>query len=163
MVDSVGLRRLERIALLRSIANGCAGDDVCEISDSASFLWLYGSTMIEASVAEDGEIIIHAWLVVGPTKGSHWAHQLARWEGGLSIGELLVDAEGDIVLAHAFPRLTTTERLEQQIYEFCRTADRLDDLIVEQIGGMRSIDRFHRDVIQALTVEALGAHFETRP
>ncbi|MFN7966362.1 MAG: hypothetical protein U0V87_11810 [Acidobacteriota bacterium] len=145
----------ERLLHLRSVAAQCGGDDLCEVQDSVSFLWLYGSTMVEADIDEDGEIVLHAWLVIGPTRRPQWTHLVTRWEGGLPFGELLIDDDGDVILAHRIPISTPNSVMASQVREFCREADRLDDLICQQLGGIRSIDQFHRDVIAAIADEAL--------
>lgn len=153
-MDHAGHRRLERWSELRSVAEQCGGDDLCEFDEPASFFWLYGTTMVEACVGDDCEILLHAWLVIGPTKKPQWAHLVSRWEGGLPFGELLIDAEGDVLLEHRILPATPSATMEAQVVEFCRQADRLDDLIVQQLGGLRGIDQFHRDVIAAIANEA---------
>lgn len=155
-MEHAGHRRLERWSQLRSVAEQCGGDDLCEFDEPASLFWLYGTTMVEACVGDDCEILLHAWLVIGPTKKPQWAHLVSRWEGGLPFGELLIDAEGDVLLAHCILPSTPTAVMGAQVVEFCRQADRLDDLICQQLGGLRGIDQFHRDVITAIANEVPG-------
>lgn len=151
--DKVDSGRLQE---LRAAAERFGGEDLCEVADGRSFLWLFGSTLIEATLEEDGTILLQAYLVIGPSRGEVWTQRLARWEQRLEFGELAIDQDGDVVLIHRLPRLLANGSLPRELGRFCRTADLLDDQLVEQLGGERSIERFLRDVVHAITSEALG-------
>lgn len=142
---------------MRRAVEHCAGDDLCEVGgDQPCFLWLYGTTMIEANLDGDSAFSLRAWLVIGPTDRPHWAQRLARWESRVPLGQLRVDGEGDVILAHRIELSWPEAQIHAEVSEFCRHADLLDDRLCAELGGVRSLDQFYKDVIVAIAREALG-------
>lgn len=142
-------------ARLRSAAQRCAGDDLCEIgSDTPAFLWMYGSTLLEASAQPDGSVLVRAFLVLGPCDDGHLEERVAAHSSGLQVGRLVVDEDGDVLYVHRIPAGTPRESVEAIIREVCRQADRLDDILCAALGGIRSLERFRHDVLHALGAEA---------
>ena len=143
-----GMTPIER---LRRAARRWAGEDLCELTtDRPSFLWLYGSTMVEAGAEPDGTIVLRAFLVIGPTDRACVHEELEKCSRTLAAGRLEVDAEGDVVLVHSIPADTEPEELERAVREVCLQADRLDDILCSRLGGIRSLELFHYDVMSAI-------------
>ncbi|MBP7147410.1 MAG: hypothetical protein KBD01_07680 [Acidobacteria bacterium] len=143
-----GMAPIER---LRRAARRWAGEDLCELSsDRPSFLWLYGSAMVEASAEPDGTIVLRAFLVLGPTHKARVREELEKSSRTLPAGRLELDGEGDVVLVHSIPPDTDPDELERAVQEICLHADRLDDLLCARLGGIRSLDLFRYDVMSAI-------------
>lgn len=143
---------------LRPLARKWGGDDLCEISgERTAFLWLFGTTMIEAFVDRDGAVVLRAFLVLEPEDRMGLEARLAPFTATLPQGRLEVDADGDIELVHRVPSGATAERLDQAIGDVCHHADRLDDILRERLGGLRAVDKFQFDVLQALGGESARA------
>jgi hypothetical protein len=136
---------------LRSVAREWAGDDVCEIeAGGTAFLWMYGSTMIEARADRDGSVLLRAFLVLGPRATGAIEQQLRAVSETLSMGRLEIDEDGDIALVHRVPARAHRGSLLAAMSEVSRDADRLDDLLCARLGGIRSVDQFQHDVLLAL-------------
>jgi hypothetical protein len=138
-------------ARLRSAARRCVGDDLCEIEAAgAAFLWLHGSTLLEAVPHADGSVLLRAFLVLGPPDDGGLEERLASFAQHVPVGRLVLDDEGDIALERRVGPGAPRERLERAIREISSQADRLDDLLCGLFGGVRSVDRLRREVAQAL-------------
>jgi hypothetical protein len=136
---------------LRAVARHWAGEDLCELGgERPTFLWLFGTTMIEASVDQDGACVLRAFLVLDPGDRAGLEAVIAPFAGALPVGRLEVDEEGDVALVHRVQSNASVEQLDRAIHDVCRHADRLDDILCDRLGGTRSVDRFHHDVLVAL-------------
>ncbi len=134
---------------LRAAAHRWAGDDVCEIpSERPTFLWLYGSTMIEARAERDGSIELRAFLVLGPETTGSLEEQLRLFSA--PVGRLEVDEDGDLALVHRVPPRAAEDRVLAAIREVSCFADQFDEELCQRFGGIRSVDRFQHDVLAAL-------------
>ena len=143
--------RERRLLCLRAVARRWAGEDLCELGgERPVFLWLYGTTMIEATLDPDGAVALRAFLVLHPAKRSEIEAQLDSFAGSLPVGTLEVDDEGDVALVHRVHPGVRLARLDEAVREMCQCADRLDDILCDRLGGIRSVDRFHHDVLVAL-------------
>ncbi len=140
--------RQRTLASLRRAARRSGGDDLCEL-DRRAFLWLYGSTMVEAWVDGDGSVALRAWLVLAPERARALG-ALRQLDARPAVGRLVLDEEGDISLEHRIPGDCTEERMSREVDALCREADRLDDLLCREAGGSRSLDRFQAEVEAAL-------------
>lgn len=142
---------------LRAAAERWAGENLCAVGGPADpLLWLYGSTMVEARVDENGWFVIRAFLVLGPEQRADWDLQLKAFASGLSLGRLVVDEDGDLALVHRVPPRADVNQLSRAIHELCRSADLLDDKLCQAFGGLRSVDRFNLDVAAALRGDQAG-------
>ncbi len=138
---------------LRAAARHWGGDGVCEVADRPrALLWLYGSTMIEATAELDGAAMLRAFLVMGPTH-PHPERVLPSYQRRLASGTLRLDEEGDAVLECRLPPALGARAFDWQVHAFCEAADQVDDLLHEEIGGMLSFDLFEWDVMQAVRGE----------
>ncbi len=145
-------------ARLRSLARKWGGEDVCEIGgDPPALWWLFGTTMIAACTAPDGASILRAFLVLDPEDRANLEAHLAPYEASVPAGGLVVDEEGDVEMILRVPAETETEQLDDLIRDFCRSADRLDDVLRDRLGGLRSVDKFQHDVLEALGGDAPSA------
>jgi hypothetical protein len=143
----------ERGAQLCRAAHRWGGDGVCELAGSPpALLWLYGSTMVEATEDADGTIVLRAFLVMSPSHPDP-ARVCAVYQPALPAGQLRVDDEGDIVLEHRVPAGSDEAALEAELRKVCEAADSVDDLIREEAGGILSFDLFEWDVMQAVRGE----------
>lgn len=106
--------------------------------------------MVEAAAQPDGSVLLRAFLVLGPHHRDGLRERLQQLSGTLSFGRLVLDEDGDIALVHRIPAAAGARRLDEVIGEVCQNADVLDDILCDQIGGIRSVDQFHTDVIHAL-------------
>ncbi len=140
--------RQKTLASLRRAARRSGGDDLCEL-DRRAFLWLYGSTMVEAWVDGDGSVALRAWLVLSPER-SRALGALRQLAASPVVGRLVLDEEGDLSLEHRIPARCSEERMAREVDALCREADRLDDLLCREVGGSRSLDRFQAEVQAAL-------------
>lgn len=150
-MNATGVPATPAIEQLRSAARACAGDDLCEIDgDRTLFLWLYGSTMIEASLEPDGGILLRAYLVLGPLRRGLAPADLALEAPRVSQGEITVDDDGDVVLVRRLPPHTGAIALLSVVQDFALLADDLDDRLHEELGGVLAVQRFHDDVLDVL-------------
>ncbi|UCF67965.1 MAG: hypothetical protein JSV80_01315 [Acidobacteriota bacterium] len=144
------LRQLQ-VARLRRAARRTGGEDLLELgAKHPLFLWLYGSTLIQASVEPDGSVALNAFLVFGPKSRDVTASELAWLSIELPVGQLVRDDEGDLLLVHREAIDSPPEELESMVDQFCQHADELDDLLSERVGALRVADRIQIDVEQAL-------------
>jgi hypothetical protein len=138
---------------LRAVARNLGGDDLCELGRRPpAFLWLFGSTMVEASIDADGRVVLRALLVHGPRAAEEIATDLTLFTAGLRIGELRLDDDGDVVMCHDVQPWETPARVAEQVERFCCEADRLDDIVSARWGGERALDRLQSTVLQALRI-----------
>lgn len=138
---------------LRDAATHWGGEGVCEVAERPrALLWLYGSTMIEATAEEDGAVMLRAFLVMGPTH-PHPEQVLSSYQRRLASGTLRLDEEGDAILESRLPPELGARAFDWQVRAFCEAADQVDDLLHEEIGGMLSFDLFEWDVMQAVRGE----------
>jgi hypothetical protein len=136
---------------LRAAARHWAGDDLCELpAEPPAFLWLFGSTMVEAAAEPDGSVVVRAFLVLGPDDRNGLDDRLERLSATLPFGRLEIDEDGDVALVHRVPAEAGARRLHNEIRDVCCHADVLDDILCDQIGGIRSVDQFQSDVLAAL-------------
>ncbi len=138
------------VVRLRNAARRCIGDDVCELSAGGPrFLWLHGSTMVEAVAGDDGSVLLRAFLVLAPAPSDRLAERLAAYAERIDEG-LRLDGDGDIVLERRVAAGADASRLDAAIREISHRADLLDDLLCVRFGGIRSVDRLRRDILLAL-------------
>lgn len=143
---------------LRQVAQSLGGDDLCELGRSdPAFVWLFGSTMVEAAVDAEGRILLRAFLVHGPVRDAELSTDLALFSAGLQVGELSLDEDGDVVMLHRLPGRAECARLAEQVEAFCREADRLDDVVSARLGGERALDRLQSTVLRALRLSSDAA------
>ncbi len=117
-----------------------------ELSDRPPvLLWLYGSALIEATVCRSGAVQLRAHLVFDPTQPAAVSDAIRREERHLSLGRLIVDSEGDLALVHAVALERQALKLDEEVAEICRQANRLDDLLRQRVGGTRSLDRLQSE------------------
>lgn len=136
---------------LRLVAKRWGGEDLCELTDGRpSFLWLFGSTMVEAVAEADGTVQVRAFLVIRPNPHPELPREVARVCGRVPIGRLVIDQDGDITLTHTIPPGRGVEQMDREVHQLCCWADRLDDELCRKLGGMRSWDLFQADVLNAL-------------
>lgn len=136
---------------LREVAQSLGGDDLCELGlAEPAFVWLFGSTMVEACIDPAGRVELKAFLVHGPVSRDEVATDLALFSAGLLIGELRLDDDGDVVMMHRVPARASTRRLAEQVETFCQEADRLDDIVSARLGGERALDRLQSTILRAL-------------
>lgn len=148
---SPGLRNDAVLGELRRAARILGGDDVCEVgSPRTTLLWLYGSTMVEASVDPSGQVVLRAFLVHHPVASENLQTDLALFTAGLVEGELTLDEEGDVVMEHAFRPNGSRLSVARGVERFCLEADRMDDIVSRRLGGLRALDRLHATVMHAL-------------
>jgi len=129
------------------------GEGVCELAGGPpALLWLYGSTMIEASREPDGSVVLRAFLVLRPSHPDP-ARVCETYQPAIPTGRLRVDDEGDIILEHRIAEGTDDATLDGELRRLCEAADSVDDLIREEAGGILSFDLFEWDVMQAVRGE----------
>lgn len=129
-------------ARLRRAAHPWVGEDLCEIEGSSPrFLWVYGSTFVEACPQEDGSFDVVAWVVLDPQRDARTDELFAHLSETLELGHLVIDEDGDVALEHRIPPEADARRLEHELREVCRQADRIDDILSERLRGVRSLDR----------------------
>jgi hypothetical protein len=146
-------RTLETWERLCRAARHWGGEGVCELAGvPPALLWLYGSTMIEASREPDGSVALRAFLVMRPSHPDP-ARVCETYQPAIPTGRLRVDDEGDIVLEHRIEVGTDDATLDAELRRLCEAADSVDDLIREEAGGMLSFDLFEWDVMQAVRGE----------
>ena len=151
------VRRHESVLdCLRIATREWAGDDVCEIySDRPAFLWLHGSTMVEASANRDGSVLLRAFLVLHPRPSGNLEAQLRTLSTTLPVGRLVLDEDGDIALIHRVPPRAGRDRLLAAIRDVSCHADLLDDELCARHGGIRSVDKIQEHVRHALELERI--------
>jgi hypothetical protein len=138
---------------LRRAARHWGGEGVCELAGGPPvLLWLFGSTMIEATGQPDGSIALRAFLVMRPSHPDP-ARVCETYQPAIPAGRLRVDDEGDIVLEHRLPAGTDDATLDSELRQVCEAADSVDELIREEAGGILSFDLFEWDVMQAVRGE----------
>jgi len=143
---------------LREVAQSLGGDDLCELGlAEPAFVWLFGSTMVEAYVDPAGRVELKAFLVHGPITRDEVATDLTLFSAGLVIGELRLDDDGDVVMMHQVPAWASTQRIAEQVKTFCQEADRLDDIVSARFGGERALDRLQSTILRALRLSTDGA------
>jgi hypothetical protein len=139
---------------LRAVARNLGGDDLCELRRRPpAFVWLFGSTIVEASIDGEGRVLLRAFLVHEPRAIDEIATDLALFTAGLRIGQLSLDDDGDVVMSHRVPASEPPERVARQVERFCQEADRLDDIVSARWCGSRALDRLQATVIRALRME----------
>lgn len=146
------LEKATHVDRLRRVAKHWGGEDVCELSEEKpSFLWLFGTTMVEATAEKDGTIQVRAYLVIGPEHRPELAEAVSQLSRQIPVGHLEVDQEGDVTLVHSIPADLGLEQMDREVHDVCRWADRLDDELCKKLGGIRSWDLFQFDVMHALS------------
>ncbi len=141
-----------RSDLLREVAHRCGGEDLYEMPDAVrpGYMWLHGSTLVEIRELIGGGVSFRAHLVLRPRRTSLIPTALSRRAVELTRGSLVLDEDGDVALVDLIPASVEDDRLEDLILSLCGVADRLDDLLCEELGGQRSLDRFHAEIARAL-------------
>jgi hypothetical protein len=135
------------ISRLRNATREWVGEALCELpGEPPVCLWLYGSTLVEARIDDDGAFELRAWLVLAPELNSDSQPVLDAIGESLPLGRLVIDDEGDVTLQHSIPPEMAPDLLEDELQELCRQADRVDDLLCERLGGTRSLDRLDAEV-----------------
>ncbi|MCU0230825.1 MAG: hypothetical protein MUC67_05540 [Acidobacteria bacterium] len=148
-----GEHALETWQRLYRAAQRWGGEGVCELADEPpALLWLYGSTMIEASRESDGSVALRAFLVMKPSHPDP-ARVCATYQPAIPAGRLRVDEEGDIILEHRIAVGVDDATLDAELRRVCEAADSVDDLIREEAGGILAFDLFEWDVMQAVRGE----------
>jgi hypothetical protein len=143
---------------LREVAQNLGGDDLCELGVvEPAFVWLFGSTMVEARIDPVGRVELKAFLVHGPASRDEVATDLALFSAGLRLGELKLDEDGDVVMMHRVQAQATSQRIAEQVELFCQEADRLDDIVSARLGGERALDRLQSTILRALRLSVDGA------
>ncbi|MDH3283322.1 MAG: hypothetical protein OEQ13_01170 [Acidobacteriota bacterium] len=147
-----GSSRTDRTDLLREVAHRCGGENLYEVPHETrpGFMWLHGSTLVELQELSGGGVSFRAHLVLRPSRRSLIPAALLRRTVELTRGYLVLDEDGDVALVHLIPATLDDHRLRDVIVELCGVADRLDDQLCAELGGQRSLDRFHAEVMQAL-------------
>lgn len=139
---------------LKKVAFRVAGEDPCELPwDNRTFLWLYGSTMVEASSTQEGDVLLKAFLVIGPRPDEELEAELLWLSAGLEIGRLVLDEDKDVILTHRVNASRNDAQLDRELRAFCCLADGLDDLLCERFGGCRSLEHFEQAVQLAMGTE----------
>jgi hypothetical protein len=140
---------------LRNAALRSAGESLFELPGrDPLFMWLHGSTLVEARPGAEGVWHVQAWLVLGATLEQGRGPLLERIAASLPYGRIVIDDEGDVTLAHSITADRGPAEQARELLELCRHADRIDDLLSEHLGGMRSLDRLDAE-IQSLVVSLL--------
>ena len=149
--EDVAVIELSPQQRLKKVAFRVAGEDPCELPwDDRTFLWLYGSTMVEASSTQEGDVLLKAFLVIGPHPNEELETDLLWLSAGLDIGRLELDEDDDVILTHRVSASRNDAQLDRELRAFCSLADGLDDLLCARFGGCRSLEHFEQAVQVAM-------------